>query len=86
MEELLGEKRLAVEEIGRLKEKLREAEAKNNRDSSDSNKPSSRDHFDKPKPSPKKSTSGHPTGSLTGTIRRGMHSAWPIWTGSFKTS
>ena len=75
MDKLLGVKRLAVGEIGRLKEKLREAEAKNNRDASDSNKPSSRDHFDKPKPSPKKSTSGHPTGSLTGTIRRGMHSA-----------
>ena len=53
MEKLLAEKKLADEEIERLKEKLREAEAKNNRDSSNSNKPSSWDHFDKPKPSPK---------------------------------
>lgn len=55
MEKLLAEKKLADEEIERLKEKLREAEAKNNRDSSNSNKPSSWDHFDKPKPSPKRS-------------------------------
>ena len=55
MEKLLAEKKLADEEIERLKEKLREAEAKNNRDSSNSNKPSSWDHFDKPKPSPRRS-------------------------------
>ena len=41
MEKLLAEKKLADEEIERLKEKLREAEAKNNRDSSYSKKPKS---------------------------------------------
>ena len=38
MEKLLAEKKLADEEKERLKEKLREAEAKNNRDSSYSKK------------------------------------------------
>ena len=37
MEKLLAENKLADEEIERLKEKLKEAEAKNNRDSSNSN-------------------------------------------------
>lgn len=41
MEKLLAEKKLADEEKERLKEKLREAEAKNNRDSSYSKKPKS---------------------------------------------
>ena len=41
MEKLLAEQKLADEEKERLKEKLREAEAKNNRDSSYSKKPKS---------------------------------------------
>lgn len=41
MEKLLAEKKLADEEKARMKEKLKEAEAKNNRDSSYSKKPKS---------------------------------------------
>lgn len=45
----------ALKEKEVLLERLKGAEAKNNRNSSNSNKPSSWDHFDKPKPSPKRS-------------------------------
>lgn len=44
-----------LKEKEELLERLKEAEAKNNRNSLNSNKPSSWDHFDKPKPSPKRS-------------------------------
>lgn len=44
-----------LKEKEELLERLKESEAKNNRNSSNSNKPSSWDHFDKPKPSPKRS-------------------------------
>lgn len=44
-----------LKEKEELLERLKEAEAKNNRNSSNSNRPSSWDHFDKPKPSPKRS-------------------------------
>lgn len=55
IEKLQEEKRRIEDENKELQEKLRDAEAKNNRNSSNSNMPSSWSHFDKPKPSPRRS-------------------------------